>query len=268
MTRPDQPDFLIIGAPKAGTTALHAALAQHPGRLHVLAQGAEVLAVRRRAAARLARARATSTPSRSGSGGATTTSALFAPAPAHVQVRGESTPFYLWSRGAHRRIAEALPDVRLIAVVRDPIDRAYSNWMHLWSDGLEPVADFEAAFALAGRADRRRAGRRSGATASSGGTASSSRTCSATSTPSACSCCATATSSTSPRATVDRACRFLGHPRGPRRRRSRATTAAASSQPGLAAAVLGPVVRGGRPGRAVRAAAGVAAGQRAARSAG
>jgi len=25
------PDFLVIGAPKAGTTALHAALALHPG---------------------------------------------------------------------------------------------------------------------------------------------------------------------------------------------------------------------------------------------
>ena len=63
-------------------------------------------------------------------------------------MRGESTPFYLWNRGAHRRIAEHLPDVKLIAVVRDPIDRAYSNWMHLWSDGLEPVSDFEKAFAL------------------------------------------------------------------------------------------------------------------------
>ena len=30
MTRPAQPDFLIIGAPKAGTTALHTALAGHP----------------------------------------------------------------------------------------------------------------------------------------------------------------------------------------------------------------------------------------------
>ena len=30
MIRPPQPDFLIVGAPKAGTTALHAALAQHP----------------------------------------------------------------------------------------------------------------------------------------------------------------------------------------------------------------------------------------------
>src|SRR6185436_11899302 len=72
---------------------------------------------------------------------------LFAPAAQH-QVRGESTPFYLWSRGAHRRIAEDLPDVRLIAVIRDPVDRAYSNWMHLWSDGLEPESDFVTAVAM------------------------------------------------------------------------------------------------------------------------
>ena len=30
MARQPRPDFLIIGAPKAGTTALHAALTQHP----------------------------------------------------------------------------------------------------------------------------------------------------------------------------------------------------------------------------------------------
>lgn len=36
--------------------------------------------------------------------------------------------------------------MRLIVVIRDPIDRAYSNWMHLWVDGLEPEADFMAAF--------------------------------------------------------------------------------------------------------------------------
>ena len=28
-----------------------------------------------------------------------------------------------------------------MAVLRDPVDRAYSNWMHLWADGLEPCAD-------------------------------------------------------------------------------------------------------------------------------
>jgi hypothetical protein len=148
------PDFLIVGAPKAGTTALHAALSQHPEVFMStpkepkfwLCDGAPP-------------------PAWSGPGDAHSRrewmwraeeyAALFEPARPH-QVRGESTPFYLWSRGAHRRIAEALPEVRLIAVVRDPIDRAYSNWMHLWSDGLEPVADFETAFGL--QDDRVRAG--------------------------------------------------------------------------------------------------------------
>ena len=36
----------------------------------------------------------------------------------------------------------------MIAVIRDPIDRAYSNWGHLWCDGLEPESDFLAACAL------------------------------------------------------------------------------------------------------------------------
>lgn len=145
MSRPAQPDFLIVGAPKAGTTALHAALAGHPDVFvsdpkepkYWLCDGAPP-------------------PHWRGHGDrhsqqewiwrAEEYAALFAGVDPHV-ARGESTPFYLWSRGAHRRIARALPEVRLIAVVRDPIDRAYSNWMHLWSDGLEPLSDFEEAFA-------------------------------------------------------------------------------------------------------------------------
>ena len=154
MAPPPRPDFLIIGAPKAGTTALHAALAQHPEVFVTdpkepkfwLCDGAPP-------------------PHWRGPGDRHSQqewiwreddyAALFAGA-RPGQVRGESTPFYLWSRGAHRRIGEALPDVRLIAVVRDPVDRAYSNWMHLWSDGLEHVPDFRRAFDL--QDERARAG--------------------------------------------------------------------------------------------------------------
>jgi hypothetical protein len=67
--------------------------------------------------------------------------ALFSGAPEDA-VRLESTPFYLYMPGARRRIAEELPEAKLIVIVRDPIDRAYSNWMHLWVDGLEPIPDF------------------------------------------------------------------------------------------------------------------------------
>jgi len=144
--RPDQPDFLLIGAPKAGTTALHAALARHPDVFvtspkepkYWLCDDAPPPAWRGPGDAHSQREWVW----RRGD-----YERLFEPA-GPSQLRGESTPFYLWSRGAHRRIAEALPDVRLIAVVRDPVDRAYSNWMHLWSDGLEPVGSFEEAFAL------------------------------------------------------------------------------------------------------------------------
>ena len=66
---------------------------------------------------------------------------MFEDAPAGA-IRGESTPFYLWSRPAHRRIHRDVPDAKLIVIIRDPVDRAHSNWQHLWSDGLEPISDF------------------------------------------------------------------------------------------------------------------------------
>jgi len=145
MIRAPRPDFLIVGAPKAGTTALHAALSQHP----------EVFVTRPKEP-KFWLCDGAPPPSWRGPGDAHSQqewiwrhdeyAALFETARPDT-VRGESTPFYLWSRGAHRRIAESVPDVRLIAVVRDPVDRAYSNWMHLWCDGLEPLAVFEAAFA-------------------------------------------------------------------------------------------------------------------------
>ncbi|MFC4784420.1 sulfotransferase family protein [Nocardioides sp. MAHUQ-72] len=144
MERRPQPDFLIIGAPKAGTTALHAALAQHPEVFMSSPKEPKFWLCDE-----------APPPAWRGPGDAHSQQEwvwrrddyerLFTGA-GLAQVRGESTPFYLWSKGAHRRIAEALPDVRLVVVVRDPVDRAYSNWMHLWSDGLEPLDDFTEAF--------------------------------------------------------------------------------------------------------------------------
>ncbi|MBA2954668.1 sulfotransferase [Nocardioides sp. MAH-18] len=146
MTRAAQPDFLIVGAPKAGTTALHAALSQHP-EVFVTSPKEPKYWLCDDAPPPAWRGPGDAHSQREWIWRRDEYAALFAHAPRRA-VRGESTPFYLWSRGAHRRIAEYLPAVRLIAVVRDPIDRAYSNWMHLWCDGLEPVADFETAFRL------------------------------------------------------------------------------------------------------------------------
>ena len=135
-----RPDALLVGAPKAGTSALHAALAQHR----------QIFASRPKEPKYYLCGDAPP-PAYCGPGDAhsqqewvwrrTDYQRLFAGAPAD-SVRIESTPFYLYSPDARRRIADDLPDAKLVAVVRDPIDRAYSNWMHLRSDGLEPEGDF------------------------------------------------------------------------------------------------------------------------------
>jgi hypothetical protein len=133
------PDFLLIGAPKAGTTALHVALSRHPQLAlssnkepkHFLTDGPP--------------------PTGGGPGDAQTFAqyvwrredyeALWAHAEPG-QLRGESTTLYLRDPAAHERIRAAVPDAKLVAVLRDPVDRAHSNWSHLRSHGLEPEGDF------------------------------------------------------------------------------------------------------------------------------
>jgi Sulfotransferase family len=139
------PQFVIAGAPKAGTTALHAALATHPGLY---------LSPVKEPKFYLTDGRPPPRSRHRGPGDAHSAQewvwrredylALFDAAPPSA-VRGESTPFYLYDRAAHARLAADVPDVKVVLVVRDPVDRAWSNWVHLRADGLEPEADFVAA---------------------------------------------------------------------------------------------------------------------------
>lgn len=139
------PDFFIIGAPKAGTTALHAALTSHPGLfLSPVKEPKYFLCDGRPPRWRDHRGPGDAHSRREWVWRRDRYEALFAAAPPG-SLRGESTSFYLWSRPAQRRLHELTPQARLVAVVRDPVDRAYSNWMHLRSDGLEREADFLAA---------------------------------------------------------------------------------------------------------------------------
>ena len=58
------------------------------------------------------------------------------------QTRGESSVSYMYAPEAPIRINDQLPDVRLIAILRHPADRAYSKFLQFQRDGLEPIADF------------------------------------------------------------------------------------------------------------------------------
>ena len=53
---------------------------------------------------------------------------------------GEGTPYYLYHPRAHKRIADVLPDVKLIAILRDPVTRLISHYHHERRLGLEPLS--------------------------------------------------------------------------------------------------------------------------------
>ncbi|WP_308126032.1 sulfotransferase family protein [Nonomuraea ceibae] len=132
------PDFLIAGVPKAGTTALHTALRRHPDLFLSRVKEPKFFLT-------------DGPPPHTGGPGDADTyrehvwrrtdyEALFTDAPPGA-LTGESTPFYLYDTAAQRRIHALIPEVKIILTLRDPVERAHSNWTHLWSAGLEPIGD-------------------------------------------------------------------------------------------------------------------------------
>ncbi|WP_433532569.1 sulfotransferase domain-containing protein [Micromonospora sp. CA-263727] len=59
---------------------------------------------------------------------------------------GEAAPLYMFHPLAAQRVATLMPAVRLIVLLRDPVERAYSHWKERRSNGVEPL-DFAAALA-------------------------------------------------------------------------------------------------------------------------
>ncbi len=110
LIEPRLPDFLVIGAPKAGTSTLAADLAWHPELWLPQRKELGYFDVRWRRE-----------PVES-------YLAEYASAPPDVLV-GEATPTYLHVPGAIDRIADVAPAVRLVVALRDPVARA---WSHYW----------------------------------------------------------------------------------------------------------------------------------------
>ena len=63
----------------------------------------------------------------------------------------EATPDYLFHPQAPARAAEAVPDARIVVLLREPVERAISHWQHMTRLGFEQLAFRDA---LAAESDR------------------------------------------------------------------------------------------------------------------
>jgi sulfotransferase family protein len=134
------PNFLLIGAAKAGTSSVFAYLGQHPDVFisptkepnYFALAGQEVRfagpgdsIINRASITRL-----------------DAYEALFKSARKGMAV-GEASTLYLYMPAAAEAIQRLIPDVRLVAILRDPAERAYSSYLHMRRDGREPMTTFE-----------------------------------------------------------------------------------------------------------------------------
>ena len=119
------PDFLILGAQKAGTTALYAYLRWHP---QITGPSFKEVSFFDRHYARGERWYRAHLPVR------------------RKGVVGEASPSYLFHPLAPERVARMLPNARLIALLRNPVDRAFSHYQHEVALGREQLS-FEEALA-------------------------------------------------------------------------------------------------------------------------
>jgi len=132
------PEFIVGGAPRCGTTWLYRLLERHPG-VHMAAPVrpepkfflVDDLYAR----------------------GLEWYSAQWFEAAAPGRICGEKSANYLESAIAARRIARDLPGVRLVFLLRNPVERAWSNYRWSRMNGIE-TETFERALALEEQRDR------------------------------------------------------------------------------------------------------------------
>src|SRR4051812_548805 len=133
------PSFLICGGQRCGTTSLYRALAAHPAVLKaVLHKGVHYFDTSYHRGMAWYRGHfplqrhADKISERYG-------------VPARTF---ESSPYYMYHPQAAARIARDLPYAKIVVLVRDPVERAYSQHAHEVARGFEPERDFSTALAL------------------------------------------------------------------------------------------------------------------------
>ena len=132
------PDFLILGAQRGGTTSLYRYLAEHPAVAPPVRKEIQYFTLHHGRGDHWYRAHF--------------------PIARRDTRTFEATPYYLFHPAAPARAAASIPGAKVIALLRDPVARAFSQWQHNAARGLEHLG-FEAALdaeadRLAGEAER------------------------------------------------------------------------------------------------------------------
>jgi Sulfotransferase domain len=129
------PDFLIIGAQRCGTTSLYRYLDQHPQVIGAApSKGVHYFDMNHERGLRWYRAHFPTTHRRDRAGSATVT--------------GEASPYYVFHPHGPDRARAAVPNARLILMLRDPVIRAFSQYQQEYARGFEDAETFEAALDL------------------------------------------------------------------------------------------------------------------------
>ena len=144
------PNFFIVGAARSGTTSLDRYLSQHP----------EIYITQRKEGHFFA---ADHFP-RTGPGDEGLNKRVICDEEQYAQLFagvagekaiGESSVFYLCFPGTAERIVQSVPGAKIIIILREPVERAYSAYMHLVRDGRETL---EFADGLSREEERRQKG--------------------------------------------------------------------------------------------------------------
>ncbi|MBO0608592.1 sulfotransferase domain-containing protein [Myceligenerans salitolerans] len=146
------PDFLLIGGKRAGSTSLYFALLDHP-RVMPLFPSARWLPKDNHTKG------VHYFDSHHDRGSAWYRSHFPASSRRGGKVVGEGSPYYLFHPLAAERAAREAPDARILLVVRDPVERAFSHYRERRREHAEPLETFEEALAaeagrLAGEEER------------------------------------------------------------------------------------------------------------------
>lgn len=136
------PNFLIIGAAKSGTTALYHYMRQHPQVYMSDIKEPHFFAFKDK---ELSFVGPGVTINQSSITKIDDYTSLFQKVDPQETAIGEASALYLYIPQTAQAIKEHLPNVKLIVILRNPVERAYASYMQLMRDGREPLDNFSKA---------------------------------------------------------------------------------------------------------------------------